>query len=165
MKRTLPSSVRSRLILVATTAVVGITCLWAEAQKRADAASSFEVHPQVFSLMECWDSDTESPVATEINLDAVEKNHNQFDNEKVKLEDGWTVFREADAKGFKRYRVIETKNNHYKVEYQNNGGGTLTTSSIIGFSVVTREIRKNDKPTLVRVLRFDSYSSNAKTQG
>lgn len=115
--------------------------------------------------MECWDSDTESPVATEINLDAVEKNHNQFDNEKVKLEDGWTVFREADAKGFKRYRVIETKNNHYKVEYQNNGGGTLTTSSIIGFSVVTREIRKNDKPTLVRVLRFDSYSSNAKTQG
>lgn len=159
MKRTLQSPVRRSLILVATTAIAGITCLWAEAQKRVDAAAAFKTHPQVFSLIECWLSDTESPVATEINLDAVEKNRNQFDNDEVRREDGWTICREADAKSFKRYRVIEAKDNHYKVQYQENGGGTLTTSCLIEFSVVTREIRKNGKPATIRVLRVDSYSS------
>lgn len=110
-------------------------------------------------MIACWISDTESPVATELNLDAVEKNRNQFSNDEIKQEDGWTICREPDAKGFKRYRLIEAKNDHYKVEYQENGGGTLTTASIIEFTVVKREIRKNGRPATIRVLRVDSYSS------
>ena len=152
-----PSS--NRLKIITAVALVGITSLRAGVHKEDSATASFKAHPHVFSLIECWDADTESPVATEINLDAVEKNRNQFSLDEVKQEDGWTVCREADAKGFKRYRLIESANNHYKVEYQENGGGTLTTSSIIEFSVVTREIRKNGKPTTIRVLRVDSYSS------
>ena len=28
----------------------------------------------------------------------------------------------TDSNGFMRYRVLESKGNHYKVEYQENGG-------------------------------------------
>ena len=159
MRKAFLAPVRNRLILVTTVSVVGISCLWARDEKTDDFASSFKTHPQVFSMIQCWISDTESPVVTEINLDAVGKNRNQFSNDEIKQEDGWTICHEADAKGFKRYRLIETKKNHYKVEYQENGGGTLTTVSIIGFSVEKREIRKNGEPATIRVLRVDSYSS------
>jgi hypothetical protein len=64
-----------------------------------------------------------------------------------------------DTNGFMRYRVLEAKGNHYKVEYQENGGGTLTTASIIEFSVEKRTIRKDEKPATIRVLRVLSYSS------
>ena len=36
--------------------------------------SALKIHPKVFSMIDCWISDSESPVVTEINLDAVEKN-------------------------------------------------------------------------------------------
>lgn len=142
--------------IIITTMVLGVTSLRVTAQGQVDAALGFKVHPQVFSLVLCWDADTENPVVTEINLDAVEKNRNQFANDEVKHQDGWTVFRSAKANGFKRYRLMEANNDHYKVEYQENGGGTLTTSAIIEFSVMKRDIKKNEKSTTIRVLRIDS---------
>ena len=45
-----------------------------------------------------------------------------------------------------RYRVIESKGNHYKIEYQENGGGTLTTASIIEFDIEKRNILRDGKP-------------------
>mgnify|MGYP000461576366 CR=1 FL=1 len=159
MRKSFLSPWKKKLTLATTAAVFGITCLWAEDEKKDDSALSFKVHPQVFSMIQGWNADTESPVATEINLDAVEKNRNQFSKDEIKQEDGWTICREAAAKGFKRYSLIEKKGNHYKVEYQENGGGTLTTSSTIEFSVATREIKKNGKPTTIRVLRVDAYTA------
>ncbi|MEY2544203.1 MAG: hypothetical protein QOE81_1664, partial [Verrucomicrobiota bacterium] len=47
---------------------------------------------------------------------------------------------------------------HYKIEYQENGGGTLTTSSIIEFDIQKRAIQRNGKPATIRVLRVTSYS-------
>jgi len=35
----------------------------------------------------------------------------------------------ADTSGFMRYRALESKDGHYKIEYQGNGGGTLTTAA------------------------------------
>ncbi len=133
--------------------------LFAEEQRKAGAALPFKTHPQVFGMIQSWVSDPESPVTTEINLDAVESNRNQFSRDEIKLEDGWTVFRETGEAGFKRYRVIEAKGDHFKVEYQDNGGGTLTTSSVIGFTLLKREIRKDGKPVEVRVLQVDSFDS------
>lgn len=161
MRQSVLACVRNRMLPVTIVAVVGVTCIWARDEKADDSASSFKTHPEAFSMIQCWISDTESPVATEINLDAVAKNRNQFSSNDIKQEDGWTICHEAEAKGFKRYRLIETKGNHYKVEYQENGGGTLTTASIIEFSVEKREIRKNGKLTAIRVLRVDSYSSKS----
>jgi hypothetical protein len=114
-------------------------------------------HPEVFGMIQSWISDTESPVVTEVNLDAVQRNRNQFDQDGVKHEDGWIVYRESGG-GFKRYRVIERKGNHYRVEYQENGGGTLTTVSQIEFSIDKREIHMDGKPTVVNTLRVISYS-------
>jgi hypothetical protein len=60
--------------------------------------------------------------------------------------------------GVKRYRVIEQKGNHYRVEYQDNGGGTLTTDSQIGFTIDKREIHVDGKPTVINILKVISYS-------
>ena len=59
-----------------------------------------------------------------------------------------------------RYRVVESKGKHHKIEYQENGGGTLTTSATIEFDIEQRNIRRDGKPTTIRVIRVASYSQN-----
>jgi hypothetical protein len=58
-----------------------------------------------------------------------------------------------------RYRVLELKGNRYKVEYQENGGGSLTTDSTVEFSIEKRTIQRDGKPIVLRVLRVLSYTS------
>jgi hypothetical protein len=55
-------------------------------QKSEESRLPTLIHPLVFKLILCWDSDTISPVATEINLDAVYKNNDQFDYSRVTKE-------------------------------------------------------------------------------
>jgi hypothetical protein len=117
-----------------------------------------KVHPKVFNMIVSWISDSESPVATEINLNAVEKNGNQFNEAGLNQDGDWLVYSVPDTGGFMRYRVLEAKGNHYKVEYQENGGGTLTTASTIEFEIEKRHIRQNGSPLTVRVLRVSSYT-------
>jgi hypothetical protein len=120
--------------------------------------SAPEIHPKVFSLINSWMSDSESPVVTEINLDAVDKNGNEFNQDGVKQEHEWLRCPVADANGFMRYRVLEGKGNHYKVEYQENDGGTLTSASIIEFDIEKRSVHRNGKPVTMRVLRVSSLN-------
>src|SRR5438552_11122659 len=124
----------------------------------AAQSSALKIHPKVFNMIDCCISDSESPVVTEINLDAVEKNGNQFNHDDVSQDGEWLRFSLPDTSGFMRYRVLESKGNHYKVEYQENGGGTLTTASVIEFDVVKRDVRREGKPLSVRVLRVTSYT-------
>ena len=114
-------------------------------------------HPTIFSMIESWISDVESPVVTEVNLDAVQRNRNQFDLDEVKQEGEWVVYRVPEG-GFKRYRVIEHKDKYYKVEYQDNGGGTLTTNSRIGFTLEKREMLVDGRSKAINILRIISYS-------
>ena len=120
--------------------------------------SELKIHPKVFNMIDSWLSDSESPVVTEINLDAVEKNGNQFNEDGLKQDGDWLVYSLPDTGGFMRYRVLEAKGNHYKVEYQENGGGTLTTASTIEFEIDKRHIRRNGSPATIRVLRVASYT-------
>ena len=122
------------------------------------SAPTLKIHPKVFNMIDCWVSDSESPVVTEINLDAVEKNGNQFHSDDVKPDGEWLRCPVPDTNGFMRYRVIESKGNHYKVEYQENGGGTLTTASTIEFEIEKRSIRRDGEPVTIRVLRMSSYN-------
>jgi len=109
-------------------------------------------------MISCWISDSESPVVTEINLDAVEKNGNQFNQDGLKQDGEWLQCPVPDRNGFMRYRPLESEGNQYKVEYQENGGGTLTTSSIIEFEIEKRNIHRDGKPATIRVLRVLSYN-------
>ena len=109
-------------------------------------------------MINCWISDSESPVATEINLDAVEKNGNEFNQDGLNQDGEWLRCPMPDTSGFMRYRVLESKGNHYKVEYQENGGGTLTTASVIEFEIGKRNIQRDGKPVMLRVLRVTSYN-------
>jgi len=123
------------------------------------SASALRIHPKVFNMIDCWISDSESPVVSEINLNAVELNRNQFDYDKAKPDGEWMRCPTPESKdGFMRYRVLESKGSHYKIEYQENGGGSLTTSSIIEFDIQKRNIQRDGKPATIRVLRVSSYS-------
>ena len=124
----------------------------------AAQTSALKIHPKVFSMINCWVSDSESPLMTEINLDAVEKNGNEFNEDGLRQDGEWLRCPVPDTSGFMRYRVLESKGNHYKVEYQENGGGTLTTASIIEFEIQKRSIRRDGKPVTLRVLRVTSYN-------
>ena len=138
----------------------GIVCVLAGDKKPTIPEPALKVHPKVFSLVDCWISDSKAPVVTEINLDAVQANGNEFDESVIVQEGGWTRCPGADGQGFQRYRVLEVKGNRYKVEYQDNGGGTFTSASIIECTVESREIRRNGKPATIRVLRV--FSCDAK---
>jgi len=124
----------------------------------AAQTSAPKIHPKVFSMIDCWISDSESPMVTEINLDAVEKNGNEFNENGLKQDGEWLQSPAPDSNGFMRYRVLESKGNHYKVEYQENGGGTLTTASTIEFDIEKRNIQRDNKPVTIRVLRVLSYN-------
>jgi hypothetical protein len=124
----------------------------------AAQGSVLKIHPKVFSMINCWVSDSKSPVVTEINLDAVEKNGNEFNEDGLRQDGEWLRCPVPDTNGFMRYRVLESKDNHYKVEYQENGGGTLTTASVIEFDIQKRNIRHDNKPATLRVLRVTSYT-------
>ena len=124
----------------------------------AAETSALKIHPKVFNMIECWISDSESPVVTEINLAAVEANANQFNENELKQDGEWLTYSTPDTGGFMRYRVLESKGNHYKVEYQENGGGTLTTASTIEFDIEKKNIHRNGSPASIRVLRVSSYT-------
>jgi hypothetical protein len=127
-------------------------------EKPAAEKSALKIHPKVFNMIDCWVSDSETPVATEINLNAVEKNGNQFNENGLKQDGEWLSYSSSDTGGFMRYRVLEAKGSHYKIEYQENGGGTLTTASTIEFEIEKRHIRRNGSPMTIRVLRVSSYT-------
>lgn len=129
-----------------------------EASSGGTSLTALKIHPKVFNMIDCWVSDSESPVATEINLSAVEKNGNQFNEDGLKQDGDWLIYSLPDTGGFMRYRVLDSKGNHYKIEYQENGGGTLTTASTIEFDVEKRHIRHNGSPMTIRVLRVSSYT-------
>jgi hypothetical protein len=124
----------------------------------AAETSPLKIHPKVFNMIDSWISDSESPVVTEINVDAVEKNGNQFNEDGLKQDGDWLTYPTSDTGGFMRYRVLESKGNHYKVEYQENGGGTLTTASTIEFDIEKRKIHRGGSPMAIRVLRVSSYN-------
>jgi hypothetical protein len=120
--------------------------------------SVLRIHPKVFNMIDRWISDSESPVVTEINLDAVARNGNQFNEDGLKEDGEWLTYAVPDTGGFMRYRVLESKGKHYKIEYQENGGGTLTTAAAIEFDIEKRNIRRNGSPMTIRVLRVLSYN-------
>jgi hypothetical protein len=128
------------------------------ARPAAAQTSALKIHPRIFSMINCWVSDSESPVVTEINLNAVEKNGNEFNQNGLRQDGEWLRCPMPDTNGFMRYRVLETKDNHYKVEYQENGGGTLTTASVIEFAIEKRNIHRDGKPLTMRILRVTSYT-------
>ena len=126
----------------------------------AAGTSSLKIHPKVFNMIDCWISDSESPVVTEINLDAVERDANQFNGDRLKRDGDWLSYAIPDSGRFMRYRVVESKGKHYKIEYQENGGRTLTTSATDEFDIEQRNIRRDGKPITIRVVRVASYSQN-----
>lgn len=148
-----------KLLLSVALFVFGLASLSGADKEGTSAELEFKIHPKVFSYVEGWLSDGESPVVTEINLDAVKVSTNQFQTDEIKEQDGWIRAKGEEDGSFRRYRVIKHKGNHYQVEYQDNGGGSLTTSATIEYSIEKRDVRVDGKAKTIRVLRLTSYAS------
>jgi len=117
------------------------------------------IHPLVFNLILCWDSDTISPVATEINLDAVYRNNDQFDYSRVTKEkdlggDEWIVYTPSDQRGYTRYRIVDQTSQMTRVIFNENGGGSYTSQAKITFQIVKRSLQIDGKTTNISVLRL-----------
>jgi hypothetical protein len=130
-----------------------------KAAAKTPSAPPLKLHPKIFNMIDCWISDSEAPVVTEINLDAVEMNWNEFDMDDVKPDGEWTRAPTKEDGGFMRYRVLGLKGNTYTVEYQENGGGSLTTDSKIEFVIDKRSMERDGKTDNIRILRVVSYKS------
>ena len=116
------------------------------------------IHPLVFKLILCWDSDTISPVATEINLEAVYRNNDQFDYSRVTKEkdlDGveWIAYTPSDQRGYARYRIVEQTNQMTRVIFNENGGGSYTSQAKITYQIAKRSVQIEGKKTDISVLR------------
>jgi len=154
------SYMKSTLLVLLAVVAMGFPAMQAKDRKDPPPVPGPElrIHPKVFTYIQGWLSDGESPIATEINLDAVQVSRNQFNLDEIKEEDGWVQAPGLDGKGFRRYRVLESKGRHYKIEYQENGGGSLTTSCLIECDVEKRAVWIGGKPVTIRVLRVLSYA-------
>jgi hypothetical protein len=117
------------------------------------------IHPKVFGMVECWLSDTTYPVATEVNLDAVEKNKNQFDYDNITKKGNWISYPDETTKGFLRYKILSHKDNEYKIIFQKNSGGSLTTENEIKFVILKRQITIGNKKKNIRVLKITSIKN------
>ncbi|GDY07373.1 hypothetical protein LBMAG52_08590 [Planctomycetia bacterium] len=124
-----------------------------DASEKDASPDAGRIHPKVFEMVTSWDSDTEQPVVTEINLDAVAKNRNQFDFSKVKKNGEWIECVGDDGHGFRRFKTIKSDKKRHVIEFQRNAGGTLTTSTLIEFVIETRHVLKAGKAHPIQVLR------------
>jgi hypothetical protein len=118
-----------------------------------------DVHPGVFAMVPSWLSDNASPVVTEVNLDAAATNRNQFGE--IARDGGWTRVDADDGRGYMRYCIVESRPPRYRILYQENGGGTLTTSDLIEIEVDTCAVEVDGAATAVRVMRVLSIERMA----
>jgi hypothetical protein len=147
-----------KTLITLMAAFLSAVCLAATDRSPSANPPALRVHPKVFSLIDCWISDSERPVVTEVNLDAVEKNGNEFNDDGVARDGEW-MKAPGEGSGFMRYRVVAAKGNRYQVEYQENGGGSLTTACLIEFAIEKRQIRRDGKPVTFRALRVLAIES------
>jgi len=109
-------------------------------------------------MIPSWLSDTAYPVVTEVNLDAVAENDNQFYPEAESR--GEWVYSVYGERGFRRYRILRSEPPRYRVEFQENGGGSLTTDYIIEVELCRRRVGIDGRPAHIRVLRVLSIQTN-----
>ncbi len=110
------------------------------------------IHPAVFPMVMRWISETESPVVSEVNLDAMLRDRNQFSFEEVSTDGEW--FRLDCDHGFEQYRVLSRRGHAVPVEYESNGGGSMATVKLTWFELLSRRIEIDVIPQERRVMRI-----------
>ena len=116
-------------------------------------------HPKMFTLMQNWISDTESPVVTEINLDAINKNRNEYDFKAIKHNDEWYRYDDNKKHTYYRYKIISKNGDTYKILFQDGGTGSFVSTSEIKFEIIYRSIIVDREKKNIRILRVAAIKS------
>jgi len=131
-----------------------VACHKAEKPNAESAATP--IHPKVFQMVLCWDSDMISPVLTEINLDAVYRNNDQFDFKRLEIvtesEGDSVYYRDQSERGYLSYRVLEEINGVTRIKFYENGGGSGTSSETITYETKKRTVRIDGEKVEISVL-------------
>ena len=105
-------------------------CCWCNSEPLAEEHSEI-IHPKAFAMVTCWLSDTEQPVVTEISLDAVRINRNQFYGLVTSSEDGWVRYSDEESGGFLVHpvngEVPPVKGRPWKLPHYANRGKTSSS--------------------------------------
>lgn len=122
------------------------------------------LHPQALHQITCWASDMTEPVITQFSLDAIEKNHNQFNYDQVVVDGEWVRWKGAKNEGTEScdYKVAEVEPGLFRYELFVNGSGTLTIRTVIDARIVRKDILVDGKAATVRV--FDVIAVDSRPQ-
>ena len=115
------------------------------------------VHPAVFEMALGWISDTVSPVVTEVNLDAIYTNRNQFDYDLVKVSESQgpkIVHYQRSEGGYLSYKVNAEKNGVTSITLYDSGGGSGVGVTEITYEIKKRSVRINGVSREIEVLRI-----------
>lgn len=133
------------------------TLLCLAASVHAAEWTADDVHPKVFQMVQSWISDRQAPVVTEVHLEAMRANRNQFDFAAVRRDGPWIVYR--DGNEMLRFRVTGHAGRSWTVVYQENDGGSFTSQSVIRFNLLARPLQVDGQPleaSILRVLGIDT---------
>ncbi len=150
MNHVLPS-----ILLLTTTMLLAGTGIYSAEDAKLDLK---QLHPKMFEMVLCHPSDTQQPVVTELNLDAIRRNRNQFDFDAIRSHGDWWESPGENGQGFHRIRLRGSAENVHRIEYQVNAGGTLTTNALIECLIESKSIQIDGKPTSIRILKIVAIS-------
>jgi uncharacterized protein len=121
----------------------------------AGAGNDPLIHPKALQQVICLLSDQREPVVTEINLDAVKANSNQFNDGAVKVDGQSVAYSQEDEGVVERigYRYEQTGNNIVFNFFENDGGTLTRTVKIVG-QVAERDVLVDKKMAAIKVLRI-----------
>ena len=113
-----------------------------------------EIHPLAFSLIPCWISDTESPEVIEINLTAVRKNKNKYDNNKIMIKGEWISFKDINLNIEYKYKKLQNFDDTYKILFVEDAGGSNPNSTEIKYIIEKRTFKINNIEKEIDVLKI-----------
>jgi hypothetical protein len=119
-------------------------------------AGAVELHPRAFELVLGWLSDPAAPVASELNVTAIQKDTNRFPHVGVWERDGW-IGADVEA-GWIKYKIIFDKDDVVEYLVSENGGGNGNFYISVTCTRSQRTITIEGTPTPVVVLTVNKIA-------
>jgi hypothetical protein len=124
------------MVLLLSIVFSGCCVSYVDRNIQEKTAFEYPIHPLVFNLTMCYESDLGYPVATAINLTAIARNRNQYDSREVRDDGEWVVYDDQLHGRMLKYKVISRQGVYYKILYiETENGASLSVGRYITFYI------------------------------